>query len=128
MNAPAEKSPLRVIDPAELAWFTPEGRTVQRLSMSQRCEVLIVGWEPGQETSYHDHGDAESVVVVLSGEMVARNGDDELVVGTGQALLTPQGVHHQMRHNGPGRAVTLHIYAPPPGKPVSQPFIDRTTG
>jgi oxalate decarboxylase/phosphoglucose isomerase-like protein (cupin superfamily) len=47
-------------------------------------------------------------------------------VRAGEVLVTPRGVHHEMRNDGPEPASTLHVYAPPTGRPVSPPFIDRT--
>jgi cysteine dioxygenase len=110
-----------------LHWFDVAGRAAQRLYSSDRCDVLLVGWEPGQSSSYHDHGHSESVVLVMEGRITAESEGGERVYGPSSLVVTPRSAHHRMRNDGPGRAVTLHVYAPPMQGGVSQPYRDHTT-
>ncbi len=115
---------LRAFDAEALAWFSEHGRAVQLLARSPQSELLIVGWQPGQQSSFHDHGDSESIVVLLRGRLAARNDSVHWGLGPGQILLTPRGVKHQMTNIGDEPALTVHIYAPPVGGNPSAPFRD----
>lgn len=127
MTALPEDFPLSAADVAALRWFDPRGRAAQRLYASEQCDVLLVGWEPGQQSSYHDHGPSESVVFVLEGRITAESEGAERTYGPSSLVVTPRSAHHRMRNDGPDRAVTLHVYAPPMQGSVSQPYRDRTT-
>jgi mannose-6-phosphate isomerase-like protein (cupin superfamily) len=119
-----DQGALRAFDAQELAWFSEHGRAVQLLARSPLSELLIVGWRPGQQSSFHDHGDSESIVVLLCGRLSARNDSVHLELTPGQILLTPRGVKHQMTNIGDEPALTVHIYAPPVGGNPSAPFRD----
>jgi quercetin dioxygenase-like cupin family protein len=111
---------------AQASRFASEGRMVQRLHRSPEADVLLVCWEPGQRTRYHDHGRSESTVVVLAGRLRVRSGADERHVGPHDLVVTPRGAFHEMQNDGAQRAMTLHVYAPPLEGPISAPFIDHT--
>ncbi|GAA1973001.1 cupin domain-containing protein [Kitasatospora viridis] len=115
------------MDLAALRWFDPAGRAVQRLHASEQCDVIVVGWEAGQQSSYHDHGVSESVVIVVEGRITAESEGATRVLGPAEVLVTPRGAHHRMRNDGPERAVTFHVYAPPMSGGVSAPYRDHTT-
>jgi quercetin dioxygenase-like cupin family protein len=125
MTAP-DDFPLVGVDLAALRWFDPRGRAVQRLYASAQCDVLLVGWEPGQQSSYHEHGGSESVVYVLEGRITAENEGVKRVYGPFSVVITPRAAYHRMSNDGPEPAMTLHIYAPPMPGGVSQPYRDHT--
>ncbi|MEU8926711.1 cupin domain-containing protein [Kitasatospora sp. NPDC048545] len=114
------------MDLSELRWFSDRGRAVQRLYTSEQCDVIVVGWEAGQESSYHEHGVSESIVVVVEGRITAESEGAARVLGPSEVLVTPRGSFHRMRNEGPGKAVTFHVYAPPMQGGVSAPYIDHT--
>jgi quercetin dioxygenase-like cupin family protein len=118
--------PIFSIEPIENLWFSSEGRAVQRIYASHLSDVLLVCWEPGQKSSYHNHDISESVVIVLQGELIFCGSDHERCVSVNGIVITPRYVYHQIRNDGPERAVTLHIYTPPLTGDVSWPFRDRT--
>lgn len=113
-------------DPQTYLWFSSEGRAVQRLHASEESDVLLVCWEPGQGTSYHDHGISESLVIILEGELGFRSHDEERTARPFEVLICPRGAAHQMRNASKSRAVTLHVYSPPLVGPVSHPYIDKS--
>ncbi|MFD7709627.1 cysteine dioxygenase [Streptomyces sp. NPDC059785] len=127
MKPGTDRFPLTQANLKDMLWFAEEGRAVQRLYTSEQCDVILVGWEEGQQSSYHDHGTSESVVLVVEGHITAESEGQERVLGPSETLVTPQGAHHRMRNDGPGRAVTFHVYAPPMQGGVSAPYIDHAS-
>lgn len=127
MTGSADDFPLAGVDIAALRWFDSAGRAAQRVYTSDQCDVLLVGWEPGQQSSYHGHGRSESVVFVVEGRITAESEGGEQEYGPLSLVVTPQSARHRMRNDGPERALTLHIYAPPMDGGVSQPYRDHTS-
>jgi cysteine dioxygenase len=120
-----DEFPLAAIALTSLRWYDPNGRAAQRIYSSDQCDILLVGWEPGQQSSYHDHGGSESVVLVLEGRITAESEGAERTYGPSTVMVTPRSVYHRMRNDGPDRAMTLHIYAPPMPGGVSAPYRDH---
>lgn len=114
-------------DPVGGAVFDGGKRSVIRLYRSQSAEILLVCWEPGQASSYHDHGPSEFIVTVLAGSItVVHEGGASEILTAHQVAVAPRGRKHQLRNAGAGRAMTLHVYAPPLVTPISPPFVDRS--
>jgi quercetin dioxygenase-like cupin family protein len=112
------------IVPGDLAKFSLAGRSVFRLYRSHEAEILMVCWEPGQQSSTHDHGPSESIVFVLQGSLKANPGGRR--VAEGEMIIAPRGVVHQLVNDSSARAVSLHLYSPPLSTPISLPFEDLT--
>jgi quercetin dioxygenase-like cupin family protein len=90
-------------------------------------DVFIVGWEPGQSSSFHNHGASESIVYMLEGSITSNPGrPDEKVVRAGDLVVTPRGTWHQMKNHTSSRAVGLHVYGPnmATNRKMSEPFRD----
>jgi cysteine dioxygenase len=102
--------------------FSPEGRCVNWLYRSEQCDILLVGWEPGQSSSYHDHLDSESVVFVISGHVTVISEDERQRFSPGNVIVTPKGARHQLINNEAERLITLHLYSPCLQTPISPPL------
>ncbi len=99
-------------DPVERCWRT--------IALTRRFEAWLVAWPAGGAVELHDHGRSGGAVVVVSGDLV------ELSVsraGRGIAAATtpvPAGGHvlfgrghvHDLVNEGPGPALSVHVYTP----------------
>jgi len=91
-------------------------RTWARLAGDARMDVWLISWPDGTETGWHDHGDATGAFAVASGLVIeqtwALGAVQHRTLGAGDA----RGFGRQHVHNvlgaGPGRALTVHAYAP----------------
>ncbi|HTX26089.1 MAG TPA: cysteine dioxygenase family protein [Streptosporangiaceae bacterium] len=111
--------------PAE--WLTrvrlnPAGRWYERIHLDESHEVWVISWLPGQETGFHDHGEASGAFTVVWGTLMERR-----VVGgvaTGRVLAKPVGAGgsrafgpryiHDVRNAAASTvAVSVHAYSPP---------------
>ena len=89
-----------------------------------RFELLAVCYEVGQTTSIHDYDSQRAWVFPVMGELteerfritasggLERMGRVRLQHGNGGSFLVEQAIHRFM-NDGPGRAVTLNLYAKP---------------
>ena len=101
-----------------LAALLPESedRTWARLAGDARMDVWLISWPEGTETGWHDHGDATGAFAVASGLVIeqtwALGAVQHRTLGAGDV----RGFGRQHVHNvlgaGPGRALTVHAYAP----------------
>jgi Cysteine dioxygenase type I len=100
-------------DPSERCWRT--------IAVSEMFEAWVIAWPVGGSIELHDHGDSTGVVVVASGSLVEtsvrthRDGSigtvaDDLV--TGDHVAFGPGYIHDMVNEGPGPALSVHVYSP----------------
>lgn len=101
----------------------PYGRNV--VFANDRVEAIVVYVPPGVSTPIHDHGESVGCALVVEGTLintefvpaamdrttVDRAGESR--VDAGGVATFPAGTIHRMTNGGPGRLVSLHIYAPP---------------
>lgn len=106
MALPIKRTDLRRFDAAK----------IQKLSLFETerffCDIYCL--EAGQSQAPHAHAGADKVYAVLEGTVTASVGDDEAVLGAGDAVLAPAGRPHGIRNAGPGRAAVLVFMAPHP--------------
>ena len=115
----------QVFEISKACWFSREGRTVTRIFRSEKAELLVVGWEPGQESSRHQHADSEALVFVLEGEITVTPGTvDVRQARAGTLVATESRSFHQLRNASDRRCVTLHFYAPSTAGAISAPLLD----
>jgi mannose-6-phosphate isomerase-like protein (cupin superfamily) len=82
-------------------------------------EIWLLSWLPGQQTGFHDHGDAAGAFAVASGaltEVTGRPGvaavrERSLAVGAVRSF-GPEHLH-DVRNLGVAPAVSVHAYSPP---------------
>ncbi|MBK8613804.1 MAG: cysteine dioxygenase family protein [Flavobacteriales bacterium] len=113
------------------------------IAQREGYELLLICYEAGQRTSIHDHDSLLAHVVLLSGTLLeerfttATGGGLLLVSSTEPALGTVSAFDkahsiHRYSNVGPGRSMTLNLYAPPllkwrvyderSGRPVVKPI------
>jgi predicted metal-dependent enzyme (double-stranded beta helix superfamily) len=88
---------------------------------TDRQEIWLLSWLPGQQTDLHNHGGATGAFTVVTGtltERVARRSgterprETEHRVVAGQSRVFGPGYVHQVRNAGPEPAVSIHVYRP----------------
>jgi hypothetical protein len=110
----------------------PQGRTWMRLEGPGGSEAWLIGWPPGAETGWHDHGGSYGVFATAAGELTEESvavplpsfgwqslelTDDvdrtrRLPAGEGRAF----GAHHVHQVVNPSddqHAISVHAYYPP---------------
>ena len=65
--------------------------------------------EPGITSGWHHHGEADTVVYVLSGTVVIEFGEDTVKASEGEFLVIPSGLVHREStpSDGPSRSVVI---------------------
>ncbi|MYS20583.1 Cysteine dioxygenase type I [Streptomyces sp. DvalAA-14] len=110
----------------------PEGRTWVRLEGPGGAEAWLIGWPPGAETGWHDHGGSYGVFVTAAGELtesslavplptegwrsleLAEDLDRERILPEGAGRAFGRSHVHQVENRSPtGHAVSVHAYYPP---------------
>jgi mannose-6-phosphate isomerase-like protein (cupin superfamily) len=100
-------------DPVERCWRT--------IAITDRLEAWVVAWPVGGAIELHDHGDSGGAVVVASGLLVETSlhagADGRLAtrstpVGEGGHVVFGPGHVHDMVNDGPGPALSVHVYTP----------------
>ncbi|AXI81595.1 cysteine dioxygenase [Peterkaempfera bronchialis] len=112
------------LDPAERTWIALEG--------PGGSEAWIIGWPPGAETGWHDHGGSRGAFVTATGRLAEQSiavelptegwrtlelvdGVDrerDLPAGRGRAF-GPRHVHQVVNASQEEHAVSVHVYHPP---------------
>src|SRR5450755_1396247 len=105
-----------------LVQFRAERRWYNRIEQDDPAanyEVWLLSWLPGQQTGFHDHGEAAGAFAVAEGELLestARVGHADirsraLAVG---AVRSFGAAHlHDVRNAASIPAVSVHAYSPP---------------
>jgi predicted metal-dependent enzyme (double-stranded beta helix superfamily) len=94
-----------------------EERRPVRLLATDRYEVWVIGWMPGQRAALHDHGAAAGALAVVEGELT----EDALTsgglrrdrLGAGELLDLPAGIVHEVSNTSDAPATSIHVYSPP---------------
>lgn len=106
-------------DWSELVRFEPGRRWYYRLELADDHEVWLLSWLPGQETGFHDHGDAAGAFAVAEGELqertaaVGRPGIRSRVVPAGRHRSFGSQHVHEVRNISARPALSIHAYSPP---------------
>lgn len=95
-----------------------ECRRPVRLLATERYEVWVIGWTPGQGVELHDHGGSAGTFVVTSGtltELLPRPGAApvERSLESGRVRHVPVGAVHDVVNRADGPATSIHVYSPP---------------
>jgi len=104
-----------------LVQFNAERRWYYRLDQSDpnpAYELWLLSWLPGQQTGFHDHGDASGAFAVADGELLestAQVGRREVrgrPLGAGAVRSFGPAYVHDVRNAGDRPAVSVHAYSP----------------
>ena len=91
-------------------------RTWARLAGDARLDVWLISWPEGAETGWHDHGEASGAFAVASGVVLeqtwALGAVQHRTLAEGDARAFGRDHVHNVVGVGPGRALTVHAYAP----------------
>jgi hypothetical protein len=107
---------------AHLVQFSADHRWYRRLDEAgpgASYEVWLLSWLPGQQTGFHDHGDASGAFAVAQGELLestARLGDTAVTgrrVKAGVSRSFGPAYLHDVRNSSGRPAVSVHAYSPP---------------
>ena len=82
-----------------------------RIFVGDQAMLSVVTIEPNATGTVHSHPQ-EQWGVLLEGECVRIQGDEEILMKAGDFWHTPAGVPHGIR-TGDSRAVVLDIFSPP---------------
>jgi len=102
-----------------LVRFEQGRRWYHRLYSADDHEVWLLSWLPGQETGFHDHGDAAGAFAVADGELqeraaaVGRPGIRSREIPAGRFRAFGSRHVHDVRNVSAGPAVSIHAYSPP---------------
>ncbi|MDQ6838309.1 MAG: cysteine dioxygenase family protein [Actinomycetota bacterium] len=95
-------------------------RWYRRLHRSRSVEVWLIGWQPGQDTEFHDHGGSSGAFIVTEGTLTERYGSVERWSGgrrrdhvRGRAAWFGPDYVHNLGNVGVGVATSVHAYSPP---------------
>ena len=86
-------------------------------------ELILLCWEPGQETSVHCHGGEECWVYMIDGELeeshykyendiLEKVNTDKLLSGA-KSFMSDEIGYHKLVNNTSNRAISLHLYMDP---------------
>ena len=101
--------------------FSDERYSRNLLAHGPQFYALVLCWQPGQASPIHDHKGASCGVRVIEGvatETSFRWQDERLVedsvttMSAGEVCGSFDDDIHEIRNNGDGNLVTLHIYSP----------------
>jgi mannose-6-phosphate isomerase-like protein (cupin superfamily) len=94
-------------------------RWYQRLDLADDHEVWLLSWLPGQETGFHDHGDAAGAFAVAEGELqeraaaVGRPWIRSRAISAGSMRSFGSRHVHDVRNDSARPALSIHAYSPP---------------
>lgn len=109
-------------------FFSQRSYTRNLIEKTADFELMVLCWEAGQHTPVHDHDGSEGWMLVISGDITEKLLKKQSVNGFNQtqAALKETLCHagqlshindtkglHSVHNAGKGRAVSLHLYAPP---------------
>lgn len=104
--------------------WSPESYTRNCIVENEKFELILLCWEPGQQTPIHDHGGEECWVQVIQGEFketiynLDEAGELTKVKSTSSKagdisyMIDFMG-YHRLENSSEKRAISLHLYAKP---------------
>jgi hypothetical protein len=102
-----------------LVQFRAGRRWFHRLEHSDPAyELWLLSWLPGQQTGFHDHGDASGAFAVADGDLLestARPGRREVAsrsLAAGAVRSFGSAYLHDVRNASDRPAVSVHAYSP----------------
>jgi quercetin dioxygenase-like cupin family protein len=105
----------QVFDIGSFQEFCTEHALVIVVSNKTQLPVVVWNFEPGQANDAHTHARTEHVHIVIEGELEYRlDNQPGCMVHTGQAVLIPAGVTHEVRNRTSGRSSYVAISSPGP--------------
>ena len=121
------KSDFDLRDFFSFAYFCQNHYARNLIVKTDRFELLLLTWMPGQRTPIHDHAGSRCWVAIHSGQLCIKSyqpivSDEAPLVAIGSATTHFAGevnyvddgiAVHSITNNAQDPAVSLHLYAPP---------------
>jgi len=112
---------------SELAFWSKQAYTRNCVVKTDKYELILLCWEPGQVTPIHNHNNQECWVYTVEGELEEDlfEMDDQGLPGkirhsnyeTGsKSYMVDQMGYHKLHNNSKNRAMSLHLYVGPISK------------
>ena len=105
--------------------FDDKRQTRQRLIMSDRIEMEMVCYEPGQHTIEHHHVGQDEIFIIMEGRGSITVDGETTQVEPGSAVFAPADSKHSVKPNDDSRMVMVFVKAPGrgtrPGREKSAP-------
>jgi predicted metal-dependent enzyme (double-stranded beta helix superfamily) len=93
--------------------YDPHQRFTTLIERTDRQEIWLLSWLPGQGTDLHDHGSATGAFTVVLGALAERVVRDRVEImhplAAGQSRVFAPGYLHQVTNPGPDLAVSIHV-------------------
>jgi len=116
---------LEACDVADYIRFDRDGYSRNRVLKTDKFEVLILCWRPGQKSKIHNHADSICAFKIIKGALKNTNfiqqGQRVSVTSTKDiscsqpVVLSGSNNFHKIANDSASNAVSLHFYAPPIG-------------
>jgi predicted metal-dependent enzyme (double-stranded beta helix superfamily) len=96
----------------------PGGRWHVRLRVTDHYDVWLIGWGVDSQVELHDHGASAGAISVVRGTLIehaprSRGGFRQQILRAGEARAFEPGHLHDVVNEGPGVAMSAHVYSPP---------------
>lgn len=96
----------------------PGGRWHVRLRVTDHYDVWLIGWGADSLVEMHDHGASAGALAVIHGTLVEHTPRTSGSVrrqqlARGDVHPFEAGHRHDVVNNGPGVAMSVHVYSPP---------------
>lgn len=113
--------PLEELTP--YTFWSNESYTRNCITRKPNYELILLCWEPGQETPIHCHGGEECWVYIMEGKIEETHylfNDNKLEVTNSAELksgeksfMTDEIGYHKLINNSSKKAISLHLYMDP---------------
>jgi quercetin dioxygenase-like cupin family protein len=97
---------------SDLIEFDPAKRVRKRLFITDRLEMELVCYEPGQSTVEHHHVGQDEIFMVLDGSGTITVGGEPVRVGPGSLVYAPSDIKHGVQPDREHRMVMVFVKAP----------------
>jgi quercetin dioxygenase-like cupin family protein len=84
---------------------------IRRVFSGENATLAFTTLDPGHTPNPHSHPH-EQIVYILSGRARFVVGDEEAIVGPGEMLVVPPGVHHWAETVGDEPVIDLSVFSP----------------
>ncbi len=92
---------------------TPFRVVVPGAETNGHAVVITVDMPAGLHVGAHTHDTEDQIIIVISGRVRFRVGDDHTVLGAGGVLCMPRSVEHELWNDTDESAQLVEIYTPP---------------
>jgi quercetin dioxygenase-like cupin family protein len=97
---------------SELVQFDPANKIRKRIFMTDKIEMELVCYSPGQSTVEHHHVGQDEIFIVLEGSGTITVGGEPVRVGAGSLVYAPADIKHGIQPDREGRMVMVFVKAP----------------